>query len=187
MADITVNRNSLELSLEDIELNRRSRDATTTNYIFLQGFEILSNHQKAQLDSLDVQIQEYISDKTYLCRYTGNDLETLRALPFVRVVNAYHRSLKTSADLKATIEQEGPENLFTVDLMLHRDAETSPEALADRLVDRNIAQEADVKAFPESNKVRVTVAGSAIKDLENFDDVNRIVELETIGLANSPE
>ncbi len=184
MADIIVNGNTLKLSLEDVERQSETKDARSTNYIYLQGLDDLTNDQKAELNSLDVQIQEYISDRTYLCRYVGHDLAPIRALSFIRFANAYHPSLKTSADLKDVIAQEGSDSPFTVDLMLHKDAQLSPDELAGRLVHQGIVNTEDVKALSESNKVRVTVTGSVLKELEKFDDVNRIEEVETIDLAN---
>ena len=184
MADIVVNGNTLELSLSNVERQSETLDARTTNYIYVQGKEDLTNDQKADLASLDVYIQEYISDKTYLCRYTDHNLDAIRALEYVRFANAYHKRLKTSADLKAEIEEEGLENNFTVDLVMHKDAGLSPEQLASRLTEQGIVDAEAVKSYPESNKVRVTVAGSAIAELEKFDDVNRIEAVETIDLAN---
>ncbi|KNG48584.1 kp-43 peptidase [Stemphylium lycopersici] len=184
MADIVVNGNTLELSLTHVERRNETKDARSTEYIYLQGLEDLTNDQKAELDSLDVQILEYISDKTYLCRYTGHDLDLIRELAYIRIANAYHKSLKTSADLKNAIENEGPGSLFNIDLMLHKNPKLSPVELADKLVGQGIVDNENVKAFPESNKIRVTVAGSTIKELEKFDDVNRIEATEVMDLAN---
>ena len=67
----------------------------------------LTNVQKRLLrDQHSVQIQEYIDDNTYMCRYEPTDLESLRQLPFIRTANCLHTRLKPEASLKSLIKDE---------------------------------------------------------------------------------
>ncbi len=183
MSDITINGNLLDISSAQTAQGR-SNDARSSNFIYVQGKEILTNAQKGDLEALGVQIQEYVSEKTYLCRYQHDDLSSIRALDFITLANVYDPCLKTSADLKESISQETDAGPYTVDLLLHEGTKRSPAQLLDDLVQRAVVTGADAKAFPESNKIRVTVDGSVIGKLEQFDEVNRIEEAESIELAN---
>lgn len=183
MSDITINGNVLEVSSAQAAQSRSS-DARNSKYIIIQGHQGLTNAQKGELEGLGVQIREYVSEKTYLCRYERDDLSPIRALDFISLADVYHPSLKTSSDLKDAISEQGDEGPYTVDLLLHEDADRTPVELLDELVQEAVVDRADAKAFPENNKVRVTVTGPTIARLESFDEVNRIEEAETIALAN---
>lgn len=83
MATITVNGNTINPAAADYV----SRDAKGYDFIYIQAHHDLSIDEKRQLAEMDVEIQEYVSKHTYLCRYTPDDLERLRALTFVRTAN----------------------------------------------------------------------------------------------------
>lgn len=83
MATITVNGNTLNPEALDLV----SRNAKDSNFIYIQGYHDLDTEEKQQLAEMDVEIQEYVAEYTYLCRYTLEDLERVRALSFVRTAN----------------------------------------------------------------------------------------------------
>lgn len=83
MATITVNGNTIDPEATDF-VSRSSKDS---NFIYIQGHHDLDIEEKRQLAALHVEIQEYVAEYTYLCRYTPEDLERIRALPFVRTAN----------------------------------------------------------------------------------------------------
>jgi len=104
MARITINGISLDpiahaqaLSLAGLE----SADASASDYLLIQTAVPLSPGQNDDLANLGVAIQEYVSENTYLCRYTGTDLGGIRALPFVTWANVYLRDFKVAPNLRA--------------------------------------------------------------------------------------
>lgn len=60
----------------------------------LQTWEPLTGKQKQELVHLHVQIQEYVSENTYLCRYEPADSENTKAKPFVSHVAEYDTRFK---------------------------------------------------------------------------------------------
>ncbi|KAL2672773.1 hypothetical protein Neosp_013489 [[Neocosmospora] mangrovei] len=182
MSDIFVNGRSLKLSADDFERQQQSDDASSTKYIILELLQNLTNHQKSELDSLDVKIQERITEKDYLCRYVGHHLDRIRALPFVRSVNAYPGSQKTSAHLRDVSGQEGGGSSIPVNVRLHNEVDFSSEERASKFLSQGIDEEDDVRGFSESNSVGVAVNTHSIAELERFDDVKRIEEIENMGL-----
>ncbi|EEU41554.1 uncharacterized protein NECHADRAFT_87742 [Fusarium vanettenii 77-13-4] len=182
MSDIFVNGRALKLSVDDFERQQQSDDASSTKYIILQLLDNLTNHQKLELDSLDVKYQERMAEKTYLFQYAGHDLDRIRAIPFVRSANAYERSPKTSAHLRDVARQEDGESSIRVNVRLHKESDFSSEERASQFLSQGIDEEDDVRGFSESNSVRVAVNAHSITELERLDDANRIKEIENMGL-----
>ena len=83
MATVTVNGNTIDPETP----NYVSPDAGDSNFILVQGHHDLVPEEKRQLASMGVEIQEYVAEYTYLCRYEPENLEPIRALPFVRTAN----------------------------------------------------------------------------------------------------
>jgi len=93
MASITVNGNTIvpngstgegwTVNANDQEEVRSAPDAKDSNFILLQVDRVLTVAEKKTLADHNVEIQEYVAEKTFLCRYEPDDLQTLRRLPFV--------------------------------------------------------------------------------------------------------
>lgn len=83
MTTITVNGNTINPEVAEYV----SRDSKDSNFIYIQGYHDLEVEEKQLLAEMDVEIQEYVAEYTYLCRYTPEDLEQIRALRFVKTAN----------------------------------------------------------------------------------------------------
>lgn len=83
MATITVNGNTIAPK----DPQRISQDAKKTNFIYIQGHKDFTAEEKSQLAKLEVEIQEYVAEFTYLCRFEPQNIQKLQALPFVRAAN----------------------------------------------------------------------------------------------------
>jgi len=81
MTDITVNGNTIDPQ------EYVSQDAKNHNFIYIQGYHDFDIDQKLRLVEMHVEIQEYVAQHTYLCRYTPEDLETVQSLRFVKSAN----------------------------------------------------------------------------------------------------
>lgn len=85
MATITINGNTLDPE----DTANVSEDANGFNFIYVQGHNDLKVEEKQELADMNVEIQEYVAEYTYLCRYEPRDLEKIRQLSFVRAANMY--------------------------------------------------------------------------------------------------
>lgn len=93
MASITVNGNTIvpigstgeewTVNANDQGKVRSAPDAKDSNFILVQVDRVLTIAEKGVLADHQVEIQEYVAEKTFLCRYEPDDLEALRLLPFV--------------------------------------------------------------------------------------------------------
>ncbi|KAF5659130.1 kp-43 peptidase [Fusarium heterosporum] len=81
MVSITVNGNTVKPE----EFDHVPKSASDTDFILIQGPDRdLRADEKKQLADLKVDIQEYVAQHTYLCRYVPEDLDPIRAKPFVK-------------------------------------------------------------------------------------------------------
>lgn len=84
MASITVNGNTVVP--EEIP-DHVPQAARKTNFILVQGDDRDFNvKEKLELAALGVEIQEYVAEHTYLCRYEPEDLEPIRSKRYVKNV-----------------------------------------------------------------------------------------------------
>src|SRR5215471_13752295 len=103
MARITINGVSIDPLAQSHQLAAagiEAPDASASNYILVQTAAPLTDEQRAQLTGLGVEIQEYVPDDTYLCRYTPTDLGPIRALPFVTWAGVYLKGFKIPPSLR---------------------------------------------------------------------------------------
>ena len=103
MALITINGVSLDPVAQSDALRAarlESPDASESNYVLIQTSEPLSEEQQQELARLGVEIQEYVPENTYLCRYGPSDLDAIRALPFVVWADVYLEGFKIAPSLR---------------------------------------------------------------------------------------
>ncbi|KAI9728447.1 MAG: hypothetical protein M1828_003848 [Chrysothrix sp. TS-e1954] len=181
---MVINNNTIPITVAEAEEANESKDARDSNYILIQAHEVMSTAQKLALAEHHVTIQEYISDKTYLCHYPGADLAQIRSLDFVKIVNVMHPSLKVSKYLKDAIDHSGEEAYFKVDILLHSEAKQSTGDIGEDLVERRVAAPDTLVSIPADNKIVATVKGSDIAAIASIDSVNRIEEIPEIALCN---
>lgn len=138
MALITINGISLDPVAESAALRAaalESPDASQSNYVLIQTTGPLADDQKAQLADLGVEIQEYVPESTYLCRYVPSDLTPIRELPFVAWANVYLEGFKiapalrpappdaTASVLAASVPRSPSRKPREVDVVLHPDVD----------------------------------------------------------------
>ena len=79
--------------------NLHSADATDSDYILIQTTQPLSKDMKSELTNMGVVILEYVPDDTYLCNYTGKDLDQIRSMANVVWANIYMQGFKVAPSL----------------------------------------------------------------------------------------
>ena len=196
MALITINGVSLDPVAQSDALRAarlESPDASKSNYVLVQTGGPLSEEQKQELARLGVEIQEYVPENTYLCRYGPSDLEAIRALPFVVWADVYLEGFKIAPSLRPTPADAASSVLPTmvprspsrkpreVDVVLHDDVD--PES-----VKKDIAAAAGVDADDVQvgrRKVRLTVQEGELPKLAALDEVHHIEEVPTRQLFNN--
>ena len=185
MARITLNGVSIDPLAEAQGLRAaslESSDAADSNYVLIQTDSPLEPEQREQLAALDVEVQEYIPEDTYMCRYAPADLTPIRELPFVLWANVYMRGFKLAPSLRpsepeglraltAAPETDGPaDEPRQVDVVLHDDVD--PETLAGE-----VAAAADVA--PDAlatgrRKVRLSVTDDQLDAITSLDAVRHV-------------
>jgi serine protease AprX len=99
MTDFWINGHKLAAASQQEGGEHFAADASQSNYILLQCTAPLSVEQHTIVREYHVDILEYVSINTYLCRYEPKDLDAIRALPFVVFANVYHQDLGISSGL----------------------------------------------------------------------------------------
>ena len=147
-------------------------------------------NQHKNLHELGAEVEEYVAENTYLCRYDSEDLQPIRARPYVRQVDVYRSKFKIVADLKKTdvAAAEGTSiptaglassdlsesaDRCTVDILLHPNLNASDFLL-------QLSQEAQVdpaEVEHSSRKLRMSVDRSRLKLLATHDCVRAIEEI----------
>lgn len=196
MARITLNGVSIDPLSQARGLRAaslESEDAADSNYVLIQMDGPATPEQQQQLADLGVEIQEYVPESTYLCRYAPTDLTPIRALPFVLWANVYMRGFKLAPSLRPS-EPDGlraltaaPETSWPadesreVDVVVHDDVE--PQQVAGE-----VAEVADVPADALAagrGKVRLSVTEAQLEALTSLDAVHHVEAVPERKLFNN--
>lgn len=196
MAMITINGNTLD-PLAQPEMLRAAAPqvtvATETNYILVQTAAPLSGEERDELAAAGAEIQEYVPDNTYLCRFQPDDLSPVEALPFVVWTGAYLQGFKIPPALKPTATMRGllPEaegrspsrKPRQVDIVLHEDVDANAPKVRDEIAAAAGADPNDLTVG--AHKVRLTVQEGDLPKIAELDEVRHIEEVPTRQLFNN--
>ena len=201
MSNITINGvtfNPLAQGPALAAANLSSADATASDYILIQTTQPLSREMKTELTNLGVVILEYVPDDTYLCNYTGANLNQIRSLPYVVWTNIYLQGFKIPPSLatEPTLASAGARNLLDitaapasnlrttpkqVDVVFH--ANVDPELIRDQLAAAVNLDAADLNIM--AHKMRVNAQSKHLSNLANIDGVRHIEEVSPMKLHNN--
>ncbi|MEO8185238.1 MAG: S8 family serine peptidase [Deltaproteobacteria bacterium] len=197
MGRIVINGIALDPQKDTGELRLRSllaADSSRSDYILLQTHAPLSKAEKEQLNSLGVELLEYVPEDTYVAHYAPTSLDALRALPFVQWANTYMKGFKIAPDLHAGAVGVQPrlldvggnpgtpsKQLQLVDIVLHRNADAQK-------VLPQLAQAAGFDATamtPSRGKIRVKVSTARLPAIAALDVVRHIEPVREKKLFNN--
>jgi hypothetical protein len=197
MARITINGISIDPLAQSHMLTAAgmdSPDASQSNYILVQTKAPLSDGERGQLTKLGVEIQEYVPDDTYLCRYVPTDLGALRKLPFVAWAGVYMKGFKVPPSLRAA--QADPTTVLLPDLKASRPSRR--QRLIDVVLHDGVKPTDDVRdqiaaagkidattLQTGSRKVRLTVEEGQLDKLASLDEVRHIEPVPQRQLFNN--
>lgn len=171
-----------------------SADATTSDHLLLQTQAPLTGAQRAQLSDMGLQVQEYVSENTYLADYPPTDLTAIRALPFVNWVDVYLKVFKIPPGLLpqgvdannvaslAAMPAAPSRRPEQVDLLLHPGVNPGAE-----LVHR-VAAAARVEPsaiIATTSKLRVTTTAGQLPGLAELDEIREIHPVPVRQLFNN--
>lgn len=160
-------------------------NAEGSNYILIQTKEPLNKERRRTLEAMSVQIHEYVSENTYLCRYEPADLASIRSLPFVAFADVYHHgfkiapaltpgvlagNIKSLAEMAVAPRPRMSRQPIRVDIVLHKDVDSGQ--IRQKLAAAVGQMPEDIKAG--SRKVRLTVPENALAAIAALDEVQRI-------------
>jgi serine protease AprX len=198
MAVITINGISLDPVAQSDALKAarlESPDASQSNYVLIQTSGPLTDEQKEALARLGVEIQEYVPENTYLCRYGPSDLDAIRALPFVVWADVYLEGFKIAPSLRAAPPDAATSVLPTavprspsrkpreVDVVLHDDVDPSAAPVRERLA---AAAGVDADELQVGRgKVRLTGQEGQLPKLAALDEVHHIEPVPARQLFNN--
>ncbi|GKT42870.1 serine racemase [Colletotrichum spaethianum] len=180
MTSITINGNTVK---SDEIPDHVPQTAQGTNFILVQGrYRDFNANEKKELADLKVEIQEYVAEHTYLCRYMPKDLDPIRAKPYVKNVTIYLREFKTTLSLKDTVERDENRTNYEIDCILHDNPNVNARDLAPHIA---TAAGADIKKLEICpSRIRLTVHQDKLQELVKLDSVNRIEEVRPDELFN---
>lgn len=177
--------------------NLHSADATDSDYILIQTRQPLSKDMKRELTDRGVEILEYVPDDTYLCNYTGTDLDQIRSLADVVWANVYLQGFKVAPSLTTgPTATPGARNLMevaaapaitlsttpkVVDVVFHSNID--PESIRDKVAAAAHLNPADLHVMP--HKVRLNVQTKYLNDLASIDEVRHLEEVMPMKLHNN--
>ena len=201
MSKITINGITFDPLVQEPALaaaNLRSADAADSDYILIQTKQPLSRDMKNELTSIGVVILEYVPDDTYLCNFTGTDLDQIRSLSYVAWANIYMQGFKIAPSLKPgpAVARAGlvtplelsaaPASTFNttpkmVDVVFHSNVD--PQSIRDKLAAVVQLDPSDLDLMP--HKIRLNVAANQLNRLASLDEVRHVEEVLPMKLHNN--
>ena len=200
MSKITINNVTIDPLAEEpafAAANLHSADATDSDYILIQTVEPLSKDIKSDLKNMGAVILEYVPNDTYLCNYTGTDLNQIRALANVIWVNTYIKGFKVAPSLmtRPFATSAGELNLLDVEAVPISTMNTTPkvvdvvfhsnvdsQSIRNKLAVAARLDASDLNIMP--NKIRLNVQSKHLKNLACIDEVRHIEEVLPMKLHN---
>ncbi|KAM0541559.1 hypothetical protein ACHAO7_010451 [Fusarium culmorum] len=180
MVNITINGNTVNTNEFPAEL---PQTAAKTNFILIQTYNRdLNSTEKLELADLDVDIQEYVAQFTYLCRYEKEDLEPIRAKRYVKSVTIYLRELKSTISLKDMVEREVDRTFYRVDCILHETPNDTAEKLVPEIAEKAGVDITNLAVSPV--RIRLTVHQDKLEALAKLDSISRIEEVRPDEVLN---
>lgn len=171
---------------------QRGEDANT-NHVLVQTGGPLQDEDRARLDAAGVTIHEYVGGNTYLCAYTGGDLEKIRSVSGVVWAGVYPVRVKIAPSLgqdgdKPSMRVRGRADLPTpgsveVDIVLHADVPPGSGDLTARVAEAAHVAADDIRTG--RRKYRLVTERRYLDDIAAIEEVREIEEVLEVGATNN--
>ena len=190
MTPIKINGNLLDLNTRGFSTAAiNDNDTAGSKYILIQAQSRLDQAEKGKLKELEVFIDRYVSDNTYLCRYErkDKDLKLIRDLGYW--VGVYPEQAVVSASLKASPPLSNPSVMSlvrsqpqNVDIILHKEMSRKIEEVRAEIAEAAHVDGSDLEG--SDRKVRVTVNEKYLADVARIEEVQTIEKVYERVLLN---
>ncbi|KAI4189445.1 MAG: hypothetical protein L6R41_001463 [Letrouitia leprolyta] len=184
---ITINGNTLVASESDEPSTVFSLNAANSNYITLQTQSPLTGDQKQELEDLGVQLQEYVSENTYLCRYEPINFAEVKAKSFVNHIAEFDRRFKVEGALTDSLsaaERSGTTATpVNVEIELHQMSDRDLEQTKADISEKTGIHQNDIVI--NGDKISVPVEPGQVSQLESLDSIKSIYEVVPTALFNN--
>ncbi len=201
MAKITINNVTVDPMVQGPALaaaNLHSAKATDSDYILIQMKQPMSKEMKRGLTSMGVVVLEYVPEDTYLCNYTGTDLDQIRSLADVAWANIYMKEFKVAPSLipGPGAAPAGVRNLLelaaapasplgtspkVVDVVFHSNVD--PQSIRDKLAAAAHLDPTDLRLM--RRKIRLNLGANQLNNLTRMDEVRHLEEVLPMKLHNN--
>ncbi|EDN02579.1 peptidase S8 and S53 [Histoplasma capsulatum] len=197
MPSICINGNTLDPSTESRQLmdfGMIADDASKSDYVLIQASsDCLSTEEHGALQTLGVNIMEYVSEGTFLCSYKGTDLTQIRSLEFISWANTYCDQFVVQGSLKSRTPQVNQLSAFTatpktshlqlVDIIVHHDVDPNDDSVREAVAK---AARADLKCLEATSQgFRLQVQQEYLDDIAAIDQVYLIQQVHPFVLWNN--
>ncbi|EGX44813.1 hypothetical protein AOL_s00176g95 [Orbilia oligospora ATCC 24927] len=168
--------------LNEAEIKPQSNESNT-NYIIVQTAALLSPPQRETLKAAGLDTQEYVSNCTYLCRYTGQDLDKIGQIDPIVYVDIYRQEFKIAPSLKEAIERTLPDDKIEIFVLCHDFESTNDRDFLQLIADKSGLNLWDVKFI--DRKTHLTVLSQSIDGIAKIDQVRYIEEVGIAEVSNN--
>ncbi|KAF3318740.1 hypothetical protein TWF173_006756 [Orbilia oligospora] len=174
---IRINGNDLD------EETKPQSNAPNTNYIIIQTEALLSPPQREALKAADLEIQEYVSNCTYLCRYPGQNLDKIGQIDLIVYVDIYRQEFKIAPSLKEEMKEMPPDDKIDIFVLCHDLKATNDQNFLELIAGKSGLELCDVKFIDK--KTHLTVSSQYICDIAEMDQVRYIEEEGIAEVSNN--
>src|SRR5215207_849227 len=186
MPKITINGITVDTTAQARDLEVFGMDAgsvAASDHILIYTTDPMTADQREALAQAGADVQEYVSDNTYLATYRPADIAPVSDLPFVDWAGPYAKAFKIPPTLLGpNVDPTSPRDLAfdsphpsrafrSVDLLLHPDVAPSDD-LVSRVARAARLNPEQVEVTP--GKLRVTTEQGQLPTLAGIDEVREI-------------
>ncbi|KAJ5674629.1 serine protease ABC transporter B family tagB [Penicillium maclennaniae] len=184
-----LNGNKFSLS-EDSEFSSLSTfdvkpSINDSNYILIKLTGALDREKKRRLSELHIQVQQFLGDNTFKCRYEPTDIDRIREQTFIENVEVLSPLLKLPPSLKTQSHFEHHDEPKSVDLVLHQAADQSAEDLMQEISHITGIAPENMSVRADNSVIRAQISPKDLLQIAKIDSVGAIEEVHSLTLLNN--
>ena len=169
----------------DTTVESSPKKARAIAFILVRTKDFLDGDQRNDLLSRGATPQSRVEEKTYLCRFGGDDLSLIRRLPFVEFADEYQPELKIHPALglmpgAAATDSAALQDRLSVTIILHDGSPEEAQSIAETLAERGHISLGETTVYPPSHINTVSTRG-ALVDIAALDSVLAVEKRVEIG------
>lgn len=158
---------------------------TDSNYILVKLTGPLDRSKKRILSELHIQVQQFLGDNTFKCRYEPTDIDLIREQDFIENVEVLSPLLKLPPSLKTQSNYESHDEPKSVDLILHQAADKSAEVLMEEISQITGISPKNMSVRADSSIIRAQISPRDLLEVAKIDSVGAIEEVHNLTLLNN--